>query len=86
MYDPIKSIQGFHELNPGIILFEHSQYRGYASLFRNTNPDLSNSFSQGQISGVSSMIITGGMWSFYTGYNCHGTKLTIDGKTVLGPG
>ena len=39
-----------------------------------------------QISGVSSMIITGGNWSFYTGYKCHETKLNIDGKTVLGPG
>ena len=83
MDNPIKSIQGYDELNPGVILFEHSQYRGYASLFRNSNTDVTQSFRQGQISGVSSMIITGGMWSFY---NFTGIIIKIDGKTLLGPG
>ena len=84
--DPIKSLQGFNESNPGVILFEHSHYRGYGKLFQNTNRDITQYFDQGKISGVSSIIVTGGKWSFYTGYNCHGTKLNIDGKTALGPG
>ena len=81
----IRSIQGFDELNPGVILFEHSQYRGFATMVRNSNPDITQSFSQGQVSGVSSMIITGGIWSFYTGFNFTNTKINIDGKTQLGP-
>ena len=86
MDDPIKSLQGFDESNPGVILFEHSHYRGYGKLFQNTTRDITQYFDQGKISGVSSIIITGGKWSFYTGYNCRGTKLNIDGKTALGPG
>ena len=82
----IRSMQGFDETNPGIILFEHSQYRGFAKKFENSNPDMTKYFHPGQISGVSSMIITGGQWSFYTGFNFTNTKIIIDGKTVLGPG
>ena len=83
MDSPIRSIQGFNETNPGVILFEHSQYRGYGKLFESTNRDISQFFPPGQISGVSSMIITGGEWSFY---NIHGTIIKINGQTVLGPG
>ena len=52
-------------------------------MFENTNPDISQFFPPGKISGVSSMIITGGKWSFY---NTHGTIIKINGQTVLGPG
>ena len=86
MPSSIRSIQGFDEMNPGVIMFEHSQHRGYASLFRNTNPDITDSFGQGKVSGVSSMIITGGKWSFYTGFNSGGTKVNIGGQSELGPG
>ena len=82
----IRSIQGFDVLNPGVILFEHSQYRGFATMVRNSNPDITQSFTQGKVSGVSSMMITGGIWSFYTGFNFTNTKISIDGKTQLGPG
>ena len=83
---PIRSIQGFDELNPGVILFEHSQYRGFGTSIRNSDPDIIQSFAQGQVSGASSMIIIGGIWSFYTGCNFTGTKIIVCGKTQLGPG
>lgn len=56
----IRSIQGFNETNSVVILFEHSQYCGYGKLFENTNPGITQYFPPGNISGVSSMIITGG--------------------------
>ena len=80
MDSAIRSIQGFNETNPGVILFEHSQYRGYGKLFENTNPDISQFFPPGTIFGVSSLIITGGQWSFYS---THGTIIKINGQTVL---
>ena len=79
----VRSAQGFNVSNPGIILFEHSQYRGYGQLNTSDNPDLTGSFSQGQVSGVSSAIVTGGIWALYKGYNYSGTKL---GGSDIGPG
>ena len=79
----ILSAQGFNVSNPGIIMFEHSQYRGYAQLFQSAVPDLTQYFSPGSISGVSSVIIVGGIWALYTDKNYKGVLL---GGTELGPG
>ena len=79
----ILSAQGFNVRNPGIIMFEHSQYRGYGQLIQNNVKDLTQSFDQGKVSGVSSVIITGGVWALYKGYNCTGTHL---GDAQLKPG
>ena len=76
------SAQGFNVSNPGIILFEHSQYRGYGQLNTSDNPDLTQSFSQGSVSGVSSAIVTGGVWTLYKGFNYTGTQLGGE----IGPG
>ena len=86
MQTGIVSAQGFNIVNPGAVLFENSQYRGYGNLFQSSIPDLSDSFSQGKISGVSSLIITGGIWNFYTGFNYTGTRIAINGQYDLGPG
>ena len=82
---PIQSIQGFNVENPGIIMFEHSEYRGYGELFTSSAPYLKD-FKQGEIAGVSSIIVKGGLWSFYTGYNYTGTTIRIKQKEVFAPG
>lgn len=83
---PIRSAQGFDKNNPGIILFEHSKFRGYGNKLSRTTPDLTSSFPQGKVAGVSSAIVTGGIWQMRTGYNGTGTLLTINGQSDLGPG
>ena len=82
---PIRSLQGFNVDNPCIITFEHSGYRGYGKSFTNSVPFLKE-FPQGEIAGVSSIVITGGLWTLYTGPNLTGTTVRIDEKEVLGPG
>ena len=86
MQSGIVSAQGFNIVNPGAILFENSQYRGYGNLFQSSIPNLTDSFSQGKISGVSSIIITGGIWNFYTGFNYTGIKIKVNDQYDLGPG
>lgn len=83
---PIQSAQGFNMENPDAILFEHSQFRGYGNPYRVSTEDLTSSFPQGTISGVSSAIITGGIWNLFTGANFTGKKLSFDGVQDLGPG
>ena len=83
---PIMSAQGFNIQNPAAILFEHSNFRGYGNEFRSSIESLSNSFQQGTITGVSSAIITGGIWNLFTGANFTGKKLSFDGVQDLGPG
>lgn len=82
----ILSAQGFNILDPAVILFEHSQYRGYGFEFRSTIEDITSQFTQGSISGVSSAIITGGIWNLYAGFNFTGKLLSFNGKKDLGPG
>ena len=84
MAAPIKSLQGFNVENLGIILFEHIGFRGYGESNTNSVPFLKD-FPQGEIGGVSSIIITGGRWTLYTGYNYTGTTMRIHGKEVLEP-
>ena len=82
---PIRSLQGFNVENPGIVMFEHSQFRGFGDSANNSVPVLAE-FPSGKINGVSSVIITGGKWSFHTEYNYTGTTIAVDGKEILTPG
>ena len=36
--------------------------------------------------GISSIIISQGLWAFYTRKNYQGTRLVIDGRDTFGPG
>lgn len=82
----ILSAQGFNINNPGVILFEHSAFRGFGLSFQAESKNLSQSFPQGEISGVTSVIVTGGYWSFYDGYNFEGINIALNGQTEFGPG
>ena len=78
--EPILSAQGFDLMNPGIIMFEHSQNRGYGKLFQTSVNDLTdaNVFRpQERVTGVSSCIINGGVWSLFTEPNFKGTKVKL---------
>lgn len=88
----IHSAQGFDSVNPGIILFEHSNYRGYGHKLVSSEDNLTCYFPQE--GSISSAIVTGGVWSIFTETNCAGTKLetaAIDDRKELprdelGPG
>ena len=82
----IQSAQGFDMENPGAILFEHSQFRGYGNKTTKSVKDLTTFFPQGTISGVSSVFINGGIWNLFTGANFTGNMLNIDGVHDFGPG
>lgn len=82
----IKSAQGFNVTDPGVVVFEHSQYRGYGNLYENSVPDLTASFPQGKVPGVSSVYISGGVWTLYNGYDYTGEVLSYNEKEELGPG
>lgn len=82
----IRSAQGF-EKKPsiGIFALEHFDFKGYGSYFNFSQPYLYN-FPSGPVSGVSSAIITGGTWSFYSNYNYDGIIADDDGTTRFRPG
>lgn len=65
----IQSAQGFNVETPGIALFQHYKFIGYAQGATSSNPDITSSFPIGEIDGASSVICTGGEWQLYTGKN-----------------
>ena len=81
----ILSVQGFNKMNPGIILFEHSQFRGYAKLFNARVDNLTSEFPR-DFTGACSFIITGGVWHLYTSTNCTGPRVQVRGTTELTTG
>lgn len=81
----IVSAQGFDKTNPGVVFFEHSDYRGFAASYQHSVPDLTDSFPQGTVEGVSSIIVTGGTWNFYKSYNYTGTKISVDSVSDFTP-
>ena len=83
---PIVSAQGFNMVNPGIVLFEHSRYRGFGNLYQTSNPNITDSFPQGEISGASSMYISGGIWNLFSDFDYGGKKLSYFGNEDLWPG
>ena len=81
---PIRSAQAFNVVNPGIVIFEHSRYRGNGELLRGSIPSIID-LPQGK-TGISSIYITGGVWNLFKGFNYTGALLSYNGKTDLGPG
>ena len=76
---PIQSAQGFNVKNPGAILFKYNLFRGFGSQTSSSIEDLTSSFPE----GVSSIIITGGIWNLFSGINFTGKKLAFDGVEDL---
>ena len=60
----IRSAQGFDVTVPGLILFEHINYKGYAQNFviADENMKSSSRFLAGRPEGASSAVVTGGKW------------------------
>lgn len=81
----IRSAQGFNVTNAGLIGFEHTEFRGHATLFEEGQRDISRLFPPDQPAGLSSVIITGGKWSLCKEYD-YKEPLLINGESVLGPG
>ena len=81
-----KSAQGFDVRDPGIVLFEHPGYKGNARQFRSSRKDVTEGLPATYWSGVSSFIVTGGSWKLYGNKNFKPPVLTIDGKSIVGPG
>jgi hypothetical protein len=83
---PIRSAQGFNKDTPGAILFEHSKFRGFGMMFNVGSANITDSFPQQDVQGASSLIVTGGVWNLFAGFNYSGTKIAINGQSDLGPG
>lgn len=81
----IKSIQGFNVNNPGIILFSHFAYRGFGLPLQFSNPNITAAFPPGERNGLSSVIVMGGTWSFYSDVEYNNT-ISIEGRTQFGKG
>ena len=75
--EPIRSAQGFNLHNPGIVLFEHPEYKGNAVQFFQDSPDITNQFPPNSPGGVSSIIVTGGTWLLWTGLNYTGVSIEL---------
>ena len=73
----IRSAQGFDVSSPGLVLFEHVDYKGSGNKFVNSNKDINDSFPNGQVSGVSSAVVTGGKWRLYSGMNMQGGYIDV---------
>lgn len=80
--EDIRSIQGFDNNDPSIYVFEHFDFKGYGAYFTYSQPTLT-SFPNGRVDGVSSAIVVGGKWSFFTGYNYTGISVMVGGKKVF---
>jgi hypothetical protein len=60
------SARGFDMHDPAIYLFEHFSYKGHAKMLRSSDKDLRPTFGYpGDWDGVSSLIVTGGVWNLY---------------------
>ena len=73
----IQSAQGFDLGNPGLVMFQHNDSRGYAVEFRTNNPNITESFPTGEIDGASSFICTGGEWRLYAKTNYQGAYASV---------
>ena len=73
----IQSAQGFDLGNPGVVMFQHYNFRGYGVEFRTNNPNITESFPTGEIDGASSFVCTGGEWRLYTKTNYNGGSVLV---------
>lgn len=78
----IRSVRRLTKLNPGIILFKNSSYRGDSVQFTTSQPAVPNAF----LKNVRSCIVTGGVWKMFGGYSFTGTNLRVFGMVELEPG
>lgn len=62
----IKSVQAFNITQPGMCLFEHSEYRGNKLATEQSVEDIRKMFPTEEVAGMSSAITTSGLWSVYT--------------------
>ena len=69
----------------GCALFEYRYFSGEHHNFRNSISDITMYFTN-PAEGISSIIISQGLWAFYTRKNYQGTRVVIDGKDTFGPG
>ena len=79
----IESAQGFNK--EGIAVFEHYFFCGNGKSYTSSNPNITADFPIGKIQGASSIIITKGWWSLYTGPN-YTNIVTFNGGSRFGPG
>ena len=70
----IQSAQGFDLNTPGLVMFQHENSLGYGVEFRCNDPNITESFPNGQIDGASSFVCTGGEWKLYTRTNYQGRR------------
>ena len=76
----IKSARGFNAYKPGIILFEHFDYRGpTVGPLKESTPSITGIL-------VSSVIVSGGVWGLFTEENYQGTQLEYNGDKTFGVG
>ena len=78
----IRSVRRLAKLNPGIILFKNSSYRGDSVQLTSSQPAVPDAF----LKNVHSCIVTGGVWKIFDGYDFTGTNLSVFGKVELEPG
>ncbi|KAL5477812.1 hypothetical protein EMCRGX_G024659 [Ephydatia muelleri] len=82
----IRSAQGFDVTVPGLVLFEHINYKGYGQKYVISDQDISSSFPAGTKEGVSSAVVTGGKWRLWTKKNMHISHiLSISSSLTLSP-
>ena len=78
-----QSTQGFNR--DGITIFEHYFFCGNAKTYASSCPNITADFTPSTIPGASSIIITEGWWSLYTGEN-YCNIVTFNGGQRFGPG
>ena len=81
----IRSAQGFDITNPGLVLFEHANYKGNGRIFINSSKDVNASFPVHQAGGASSAVITGGKWRLFTKKNMQGSHIDLPHGSSLVP-
>eukprot|EP00731_Ephydatia_muelleri_P023309 Em0015g892a len=79
------SAQGFDVTLSGLILFEHSNYKGYGQKFVISDNDINNSFPAGSRGGVSSAVVTGGKWRLWTKRDMQGAYIDLTMANPLNP-
>lgn len=81
--DDIKSAQGFDYTGASeVILFPHYYWRGEGVSLKDSNPDITDLFPPGDIHGLSSALVVGGAWEFYTEINYGGQKVELDNFAI----
>ena len=81
----IRSAQGFDVTVPGLILFEHINYKGYGQKYVISDQDINSSFPVGKREGASSAVVTGGKWRLWTKKGMQGAYIDLTVSSPLTP-